>query len=166
VQAVQYHPEKGECHVASADNAETAPGMTSQSSILYPVMAMAALTFAVLLFLPYKRIGGAIRGRVRAHDFKYGESANVPPDIAVANRNFMNLLEMPLLFYIACITFYVTKTADGMALFLAWLYFALRVAHSLVHLTYNKVIHRFACYAASNVVLAVMWIRLFLALVR
>jgi hypothetical protein len=135
-----------------------------QTSVLYPVTAMAALTFAVLLLLPYKRIGAVLRGRLRPHDFKYGESANVPPEVAVANRNLMNLLEMPLLFYVACITFYVTKTVDGTVLFLAWLYFALRVAHSLVHLSYNKVIHRLALYAASNVVLVVMWVLLFRAL--
>ena len=133
-------------------------------SILYPMTALVALTFAVLLILPYKRIGAARQGRVRARDFKYGESANVPGDVAIPNRNLMNLLEMPVLFYAACITFYVTKTVDATALFLAWLYFALRVGHSVVHLTYNRVLHRLAVYAASNVVLAVIWVRLFQAL--
>jgi hypothetical protein len=133
-------------------------------SILYPMTALAALTFAVLLVLPYKRIGGALKGRVKARDFKYGESANVPGDISIPNRNLMNLLEMPVLFYAACITFYVTKTVDGTALFLAWLYVALRGAHSAVHLSYNWVIHRLVVYAASNVVLLVIWVRLFQAL--
>jgi hypothetical protein len=135
-----------------------------QARILYPMMALAALTFAVLLIIPYKRFRAAFAGRVRAHDFKYGESANVPGEVSIPNRNMMNLLEMPVLFYAACITFYVTKTADGTVLVLAWLYFALRVAHSLVHLTYNRVIHRLAAYAASNVVLLVIWVRLYLVL--
>jgi hypothetical protein len=42
---------------------------------------------------------------------------------------------------------------------LAWLYFALRVAHSVVHLTYNNVFHRLGVYAASGVVLALLWLR-------
>jgi hypothetical protein len=42
----------------------------------------------------------------------------------------------------------------------------LRAAHSLVHLTYNKVFHRLGVYAASNVVLLMIWIRLFLALAK
>ncbi len=135
-----------------------------QVAILYPMMALVALTFGVLLILPFKRIGAARKGRVRAHDFKYGESANVPGDVAIPNRNLMNLLEMPVLFYAACITFYVTGTTDATAVGLAWLYFALRAGHSLVHLTYNKVLHRLAVYAAGNVVLAVIWVRLFQAL--
>lgn len=137
----------------------------NQTAILYPMFALVALTFGVLLILPFKRIGATLRGRLRVHDFKYGESANVPGDVAIPNRNLMNLLEMPVLFYASCITFYVTKTADATAVWLAWLYFALRAWHSLVHLTYNKVVHRLAAYAASCVVLAALWIRLFGALV-
>jgi hypothetical protein len=78
----------------------------------------------------------------------------------------MNLLEMPLLFYVACLTLYVTGKVDAVAVYLAWLYFGLRAAHSLIHLTYNKVFHRLTVFAASNAVLAVLWIRLFFALAR
>ena len=133
----------------------------SPLEILYPMMALVALTFAVLLVLPFKRIGAALQGRVRARDFKYGESPNVPGDVAIPNRNLMNLLELPVLFYAACITFYVTRTVDAAAVWLAWAYFGLRMGHSVVHLTYNKVLHRLVVYAASCVVLAVLWIRLF-----
>jgi len=58
----------------------------------------------------------------------------------------------------------VTKTADAVTLSLAWTYVALRVVHSVVHLTYNKVAHRLVFFAASNFVLTVVWIRLFIAL--
>ena len=57
-----------------------------------------------------------------------------------------------------------TGGAAGATVALAWLYFALRVAHSLVHLTYNNVFHRLGCYAASSVVLAALWLRFAAAL--
>ncbi len=136
----------------------------NQANILYPMVALVALTFAVLLLIPFKRFSAGRRGRVVTDDFKFGESRNVPPDVSIPNRNLMNLLEMPVLFYVACLTFYVTNNVNAISLFLAWLYFALRACHSLVHLTYNKVFHRLIAYAASNVVLAIMWIRLFSAL--
>ena len=41
---------------------------------------------------------------------------------------------------------------------LAWSYVALRVAHSVIHLTYHKVVHRSAAFAASTVVLIALWI--------
>lgn len=134
------------------------------SAIFYPVAALVALTFAVLLVIPYARFRAAFRGQVKAKDFRYGESANVPGQVALPNRNLMNLLELPLLFYVVCIALYVTRTVDGLAITLAWTYVALRAAHSLVHLTYNDVFHRLAVFAASNVVLVVIWIRFVLAL--
>jgi len=133
-------------------------------SILFPMAALAALTFAVLLIIPYKRIGAGRKGLVTYRDFKYGESEKVPPDVRIPNRNFMNLLEMPVLFYVACLTFYVTKRVDVAVVVLAWIYVGLRVAHSVVHLTYNRVRDRLVVYAASAVVLATIWIRLFRAL--
>jgi hypothetical protein len=138
----------------------------NQANILYPMVALAALTFIVLLLIPYKRFRAGRSRQVVIDDFKFGESRNVPPDVSIPNRNLMNLLEMPVLFYVACLTLYVTKNVDTLLLSLAWLYVTLRACHSLVHLTYNKVFHRLIVYAASNVVLAIMWIRLFSALSR
>ncbi len=34
---------------------------------------------------------------------------------------------------------------------------SLRIVHSLVHLSYNNVIHRLAVFAASNLVVVGMW---------
>ena len=128
-------------------------------AIFGPVVALVLLTFAVLVYTGYKRFGAGFAGRVRAGDFRYGETANVPPDVAVANRNFMNLLEAPVLFYTFCIAAYVTHQAGAWALGLAWLYVALRIVHTFIHLTYNKILHRFMSYAASNVVLLVLWLK-------
>jgi hypothetical protein len=126
-------------------------------AILYPVVALVALTFAVMVRMYRVRVGAARAGRVRVRDFKLGESADVPADVALPNRNFMNLLEMPMLFYVACIVFYVTAMVDVVALILAWLYVAARVAHSVVHLTYNNVLHRLTAFGASSVALLALW---------
>jgi hypothetical protein len=132
--------------------------------ILYPVVALAALTFVVALLIPMARFRAAARGQVSAKDFRYGESAGVPGEVSLPNRNFMNLLELPVLFYIVCIAIYVTRAVDPLAVYGAWAYVALRAAHSVVHLTYNNVFHRLTVYAASNVVLVALWVRWALAL--
>lgn len=130
-----------------------------QVAIFLPMCALAAWTFAVLMLVPIARFRAAARGQVNAGDFRFGESARVPGAASLPNRNFMNLLELPMLFYAVCVALYVTLNVDAAAVALAWLYFALRVAHSLVHLTYNNVFHRLGFYAASAVVLAFMWLR-------
>jgi hypothetical protein len=67
---------------------------------------------------------------------------------------------------VACVTLYAIGAVDGAALALAWAYVASRGVHSLIHLTYNNVFHRLAAFAAGNVVLLVIWIRLVLAVMR
>jgi hypothetical protein len=134
--------------------------------ILWPMFALVALTFAVLLLIPFARFRAAARGQVSARDFRYGESSNVPGEVSLPNRNLMNLLELPVLFYVVCLALYITLSVDAAAVVLAWLYFALRAAHSLVHLTYNNVFHRLSVYAASGVVLLVLWIRFTVALLQ
>lgn len=126
--------------------------------------ALAALTFAVLIQIPLRRFRAGVRRRVNHGDFRYGESANVPGDVSLPNRNYMNLLELPVLFYVACLVAYVTGHVDRTAVTLAWGYVALRAVHSLVHLTYNDVRHRGFAFAASNVALLILWIRLFASL--
>lgn len=128
-----------------------------QTSILLPLMALVGWTFAVLLLIPYQRFKAAFAGRVMVSDFKCGESGNVPPAVSIPNRNFMNLLEAPVLFYVVCIVAYVTQSVTSITVVLAWTYFGFRVLHSLVYLTYNHVMHRFLVFAASNVVLVILW---------
>lgn len=135
-------------------------------AIFQPVIVLVLLTLVVLGYTGYKRFSAGFAGRVKGHDFRYGETANVPPDVAVTNRNFMNLLEAPVLFYAFCLAAYVTHQAGAWAVVLAWLYVALRIVHTFVHLTYNKIMHRFLVYGASNLVLLMMWLGFAINLAR
>ena len=133
----------------------------SQELIFAPMGAMALLTFFVLGFIPATRFRAVIARQVTADDFRFGESPRVPPNVAVTNRNFMNLLELPMLFYVAGLMYYVAGRVDTAALALAWGYVALRAIHSTIHLSYNNVIHRLAAYALSNFVLLAFWVLFF-----
>jgi len=134
--------------------------MPDKLSILFPMAALATLTFAVLVLIPVRRFRAGFAGQVSYDDFAYGESQRVPPEVVLPNRNMMNLLELPVLFYVACLTCYVTDRVNAAALALAWAYVALRLVHSAIHLSYNRVRHRLVAYAASNVALVMLWTNL------
>jgi hypothetical protein len=135
--------------------------------ILLPMGALALLTFFALSIIPIRRFRAAFAGHVGAGDFKYGESARVPGEVTIPNRNYMNLLELPMLFYVVCVLNYVTSpTVSMLTLVLAWLYVALRATHSAIHLTYNNVMHRLIAFATSNVVLGALWIVFFAQVLR
>lgn len=123
-----------------------------------PMLALVAWTFIIMLFMAYKRLSAGFAGRVKFGYFTVGESDKVPDDVRLAGRNFVNLFEMPVLFYVLSIVLYVTHATTEALLVLAWIYVALRVGHSLIHVTYNKIMHRFAFYAVGNLILLAMWI--------
>jgi hypothetical protein len=123
--------------------------------------ALAALTFLVLILIPIARFRAAFAGKVTAEDFKLGESQRVPPRTSLPNRNLMNLLEMPVLFYVLCLICLTTHHIDATLVTAAWIYVGLRAVHSLVHITYNNVFHRLTVYATSNLLLTLMWVYVF-----
>ncbi len=136
----------------------------NQTAILLPAMALMGWTMTVLLLVPYRRIRAVAAGLITTDDFKLGESSSVPCSVTLPNRIFMNLLEVPVLFYFVSLVIFMTHTADTTMIALAWTYLGLRILHSLVYLTYNKVTHRGLVYATSNGVLVFMWFKLFIAL--
>jgi hypothetical protein len=79
----------------------------NQDQIFAPMGAMALLTFSVLLLVPIARFRAAFAGQVKPDDFKMGESPAVPPNVSLPNRNYMNLLELPTLFFPVCLMFFV-----------------------------------------------------------
>jgi len=133
----------------------------NQAAIFWPVGALAMLTFAVLLQIPLRRFRAGFKSRVNYGDFRYGESQGVPGDVSIPNRNYMNLLELPVLFYVLCLALHATAHVTQGLLWAAWAYVALRAVHTVIHLTYNDVRHRGAAFAVSNIVLLAMWIRFF-----
>lgn len=135
-------------------------------SWLAPVFALAGWTLLVLVLVAWRRVRAALRGELSPSAFTLGETAAVPPLAVQANRNYMNLLELPVLFYVGCLVAWVAQPTAPALVPLAWAYVVLRVVHSLVHLSYNHVMHRFAVFAASNLVLALFWVLLGLALWR
>jgi len=133
-------------------------------AILKPVLALGLWTFLVFLLIPVRRLRATARGELSAEDFRLGESARVPEAVALPNRNAMNLLQMPVLFYVACLLLLVAGLDDRVFVGLGWAYVGLRVLHSIVHVTYNNVSHRFVPFALSNVVLLAIWIRMTLSM--
>ncbi len=129
-----------------------------QEIVLYPALALGFWTFGILIMIPLKRSRARQEGLVTIDDFALGESANVPANVSLINRNYMNLLEMPVLFYAVCLMFYVTGSATMVSVVLCWVYTSIRIVHTLVHLGYNNVAHRRGVFAGSNVLLLVLWV--------
>lgn len=139
--------------------------MTS-TAIFWPMGALALLTFIVLGQIPRRRIAAVRKQEIVPDDFRFGESDRVDGRIVIPNRAMMNLLELPMLFYTLCLMAYVSAGVTPLLLWLAWAYVGLRCIHTLIHMTYNKVVHRLIPFALSNFVLMAMWAAFFVGLAR
>ena len=77
----------------------------------------------------------------------------LPPKVQWKAHNYNHLHEAPTVFYAVAIVLAILGAGDGMNAFLGWIYVGLRVVHSLVHVTANKVMVRFVLFLLSSVVL-------------
>jgi len=134
--------------------------------ILYPVFAMFALVIFVLMRMRSMRFAAVRNREVDVRFYRAFQEGSEPEPLRVISRHFVNLFEMPVLFYVGVIMTYVTQNVSGWMVGCAWTYVALRYAHSFVHLTSNNVPVRVSVYFASNAVLLVMWATLLVQLLR
>lgn len=125
--------------------------------ILFPVFALFGLTLFVLLRLAYLRFAAAKEGIISPGYFRLFQGDPEPEPLAAYSRNYVNLHESPTLFYVICLLIYVTGITSALLVTLAWVYVALRMVHSWIHLTSNHVLHRFRVFALASLVLAVIW---------
>ena len=62
-----------------------------------------------------------------------------------------------MLFYAAVFVAMLTGLVTPISIGLAWAFVVLRVLHSAVHCTYNRVMHRFVLYVTGALVLFTWW---------
>ena len=132
-------------------------GEAAPAHILYPMFALVFLVVLVFLRLRSMRFAAVRRSEVSVAYYRAFTGDEEPEELRVVTRNFINLFEVPILFYVVSLMIYVTHQVTYVMVALAWLYVALRYAHTFVHLTKNDVIARFSLYLASGVTLSAMW---------
>lgn len=128
--------------------------------ILLPMCAMVGVTLLVWLRLLFARIRATLPLKDPQILAANPKAQVIFKDSENISDNFENLFEVPVLFYAAVLTIFATGTSDRAFLWCAWLFVALRAVHSLIHCTYNDVMHRFTAYGLSTVLIWVTWIRI------
>ena len=127
------------------------------ADILMPTVAMTAVIALVWVMLYVNRIGEMKAKGIDTEDFKGPNNVKDSLENINASDNFKNLFEMPVLFYVLCGFIAISGLTSPALVCMAWIYVGLRAAHSFIHITYNRVMHRFLIYALSTVLLFVMW---------
>jgi hypothetical protein len=125
--------------------------------IWLPCGAMVGVTALVWLKLYFDRFAEMRAKRIAPQSLATARAAARELERTQASDNFRNLFEVPVLFYLFCVALVLDGGSSAGFVACAWLYVGLRVIHSLIHVTYNRVAHRFLAYVASTVLLFGMW---------
>ena len=126
-------------------------------TILYPGIAMFALTLAVIAYLGASRYSAIHRKDVSIKYFRTYNEGGQPERLHLISRHVQNHFEVPPLFYIGILFTFVSGSVTTAGVAFAWLYFALRCVHAYIHLGSNNVSQRFFSFGLSLLALAGLW---------
>ncbi|HKT86678.1 MAG TPA: MAPEG family protein [Novosphingobium sp.] len=137
-------------------------------AILQPVVALAAWTMVMWFWLYGTRIPALSAAKVDpeelVNDPKLTLDNVLPAQVQWKAHNYNHLHEAPTVFYAIAVTLAIVGQGDGLNAQIAWAYVALRVIHSIIQATINKVTLRFGIFALSSFCLMFLVARAALAM--
>ncbi|KAL4862603.1 hypothetical protein BDV12DRAFT_39994 [Aspergillus spectabilis] len=128
--------------------------------LLQPVIALNGWTFIMEIWMYATRL--PVYGRLKeATDPSATRSdleKKTPPSVRWKADNFNHLFEQPTQFYAIALALAIARRGEDnpVDVKLAWAYVGLRVLHSLVQASSNKIMARFGIFVISSSVLAVL----------
>ncbi|NJS14549.1 MAG: MAPEG family protein [Sphingopyxis sp.] len=142
--------------------------MTGQD-ILGPVAALALWSMVMWAWMYATRIPAMQKAKVDAGSL-VGNTARtldeaLPAEVQWKAHNYNHLMEQPTVFYAVALALAIGGQGDGLNAQLAWAYVGLRIVHSLVQATVNKVMLRFAVFALASLALIALCLHAFMAFV-
>ena len=125
------------------------------SPILFPVVALVAWTMVMWAWMYVTRIPAIRRTGMRLdpNAARGQQMSTLPPSVRWKADNYNHLMEQPTQFYAIAIALALLDRGGGVDLALAWTYVGIRVVHSVVQATWNKIEVRFSLFFLSSLAL-------------
>ncbi|MGV3481190.1 MAG: MAPEG family protein [Sphingobium sp.] len=129
-----------------------------KGEILAPVVALVLWTLVMWFWMYATRIPAMQRLNVRLDPTVPPGTltAVLPPEVRWKADNYNHLMEQPTIFYATALTLALLGAGDGLNAQIAWAYVGLRVLHSLVQVTVNRIMIRFIVFVLSTIALTML----------
>lgn len=131
-----------------------------ETIMLIPMYLIVFFTIMSLLTMVIVRSKAVLAKEIPISFFEAKQkdtNITIPKKIIILDNHFKNLLELPVLFYVACVVTVLQGDINEVLVILAWLFLLFRLGHSVIHLTYNNVTHRLIVFLLSVFTVAGMW---------
>lgn len=139
------------------------------NAILGPVAALALWSMIIWAWMYATRIPAMQRAKIDAAKLVGGTGKSLdevlPAEVQWKAHNYNHLMEQPTVFYAVALALAVGGMGGGLNAQIAWVYVALRIVHSLVHVTVNRVLWRFAIFMLASLALLALCLHAFMGFV-
>lgn len=129
-------------------------------SILQPVVVLAVWTMVMWAWMYATRIPAMREAKIDVAARTGGTGGSLdgvlPDKTQWIAHNYNHLHEAPTVFYATAIVLAMVGHGGGISTTVAWFYVMLRIVHSLVQATVNRVMVRFMLFALSSLALIVL----------
>ena len=125
--------------------------------LLLAMFAQVMLTFSVMMLMGRRRFNAARNKAISMQDFATMQLDKAGDDVHIAGRNFINQFEIPMLFFVACVTGLQLNATGYVFVALAWGFVISRVIHSFIHLGSNNVKLRYYSFLLGCLLVLTMW---------
>lgn len=136
-------------------------GAATSNIILLPMLVLAGWTMIVWVWMYATRLPAMGRAGIDGTKMVGSTGKGLRDQLVAAGEeraswvadNYNHLMEQPTIFYAVTLALAVMGEGGGLAVWLAWGYAGLRIAHSLVQILSNRVVVRFALFALASLCL-------------
>lgn len=132
--------------------------MNPITSLILSCATLALLTFAVGAYMLVVRIQEMKKNKIHPQTISLSALRAEKLKDSRISDNYNHLFELPVLFYALCTIAIASQQIPGWLPVTAWVFVALRVIHTIIQCTYNKVMHRFSVFLAGFFLLGAMWV--------
>ena len=139
------------------------------NAILGPVATLALWSMVMWLWMYATRIPAMKRAEIDAKTMVGGTGKGLddllPAEVQWKAHNYNHLMEQPTVFYAVALALAIGGMGGGLNAQLAWAYVILRILHSLIQVTVNRVMWRFGVFALASLALLALCVHAFIGFV-
>jgi hypothetical protein len=130
------------------------------SPIFAPAAVLVLWSLVMLMWLVVTRVPALGNAGVSLTSVVGGRGGDLegllPDTVNWKAHNYTHLMEQPTIFYPTIVILALTGADSAINVQLAWAYVILRIVHSIVQATWNRVAVRFSLFALSTAALVVL----------
>lgn len=130
------------------------------SPIIAPIVALVAWSLVIWTWMYVKRIPAMQAAKIDVKNLRGGSGADLksllPAKVQWSAENYNHLMEQPTIFYAIALSLALLEQGAGFNATIAWAYVGLRIIHSIVQITVNRVMVRFFIFVLSTLCLIML----------